>query len=187
VRLVVLTDLHDDLTLNCDSDEYKAMLNSALLLILLWPIGNLHKQASASLCCFNLSHCVVWDHNMAGVPLVYALLLWMSRKAIRSGVQTQLSRATEFLWADYDSSSFLWEPLEMCRKLALTGWLVPLVGLEFAAFCIFSGLTGVRIPAAAASDPRSNRACTHCRCASRQHLVPSAASSHQTVPAVRGR
>jgi hypothetical protein len=50
-----------------------------------------------------------------------ALLLFVSRDAIRTGVHTPLSRATAFLWADYDRSAYLWEPLEMCRKLTLTG------------------------------------------------------------------
>ena len=55
------------------------------------------------------------------VPLLYALLLWASRDALRSGIPTSLSRATAFLSDDYSATAFWWEPLEMCRKLVLTG------------------------------------------------------------------
>ena len=41
-----------------------------------------------------------------------------------SGDETPLSRATAFLSADYEAFAFWWEPLEMCRKLALTGWVL---------------------------------------------------------------
>jgi hypothetical protein len=37
-------------------------------------------------------------------------------------VPTPLNRATAFLWATH--SAFWWEPLEMCRKLALSGWVL---------------------------------------------------------------
>ena len=58
------------------------------------------------------------------MPALYALLLATSRKALRTGEETQLSRATAFLSADYEASAFWWEPLEMCRKLTLTGWVL---------------------------------------------------------------
>ena len=60
----------------------------------------------------------VWPIGVTGL---YCTVLWMSRKAILTHVPTQLSRACDFLWADYNDSAFWWEPLEMCRKLALTG------------------------------------------------------------------
>ena len=34
---------------------------------------------------------------------------------------TALSRATAFLWSDYTPETFFWEPLEMMRKIVLTG------------------------------------------------------------------
>ena len=37
---------------------------------------------------------------------------------------TALSRATAFLWGDYTAAAYCWEPLEMCRKLTLTGWVL---------------------------------------------------------------
>jgi hypothetical protein len=91
----------------------------------------------------------VWP---VGIPLLYAALLWASREAIISGVPTPLSRATSFLTSDCISAgirttailhvrrrltgarihvridrvgaAYWWEPLEMCRKLALTGWVI---------------------------------------------------------------
>jgi len=94
---------HEDLKLSCDSYDYTLTSRTAVVLIFIWPIG---------------------------VPLLYALLLWASRDALRTGNATSLSRATDFLSADYKSSHFWWEPLEMCRKLALTGWIL-LIGENF--------------------------------------------------------
>ncbi|KAL1525655.1 hypothetical protein AB1Y20_020505 [Prymnesium parvum] len=82
---------------SCDSDDYRTTQQVAFVAVLVWPIG---------------------------VPLLYAVLLWHSRRAIKSGVPTTLSRATRFLSADYKPFAFWWEPLEMCRKLALTGWVL---------------------------------------------------------------
>jgi hypothetical protein len=87
--------LHDDLTLSCSSGEYTVTTSVAIVALCCWPLG---------------------------VPLLYALLLWASSDALRTGTPTALSRATAFLSADYETPrAFMWEPLEMCRKLALTG------------------------------------------------------------------
>jgi hypothetical protein len=61
---------------------------------------------------------------------MYAMLLWFSRKALSSRVPTPLCRATAFLWADYKLSCYWWEPIEMLRKLTLTG-AVLLINEEF--------------------------------------------------------
>ena len=89
--------LYDDLYLSCTSDTYAATHRSAVALIVVWPVG---------------------------VPLMYAILLWVSRDALWQNRSTGLSRATDFLSSDYSVASFWWEPLEMCRKLTLTGWLL---------------------------------------------------------------
>ena len=92
--------LHADLSLSCDSDEYVSTQATAMAVLALWPVG---------------------------IPVLYAMLLWASRGAIRTGVPTSLSRATAFLWGEYRADVglvFLWEPLEMCRKLTLTGWVL---------------------------------------------------------------
>ena len=86
--------LHDDLNMSCDSPGYAATRNIALVFLVVWPLGT---------------------------PLLYASLLHATRDALSSGKPTPLSRATVMLWADYTASSCWWEPLEMCRKLALTG------------------------------------------------------------------
>eukprot|EP00966_Prymnesium_polylepis_P267259 6173813-Prymnesium_polylepis.1 len=55
-----------------------------------------------------------------GIPLLYAALQWASRDAIFRGIPSPLSEATAYLWSA-TTSAFWWEPIEMCRKLALTG------------------------------------------------------------------
>eukprot|EP00966_Prymnesium_polylepis_P269864 6234160-Prymnesium_polylepis.1 len=87
--------LYADLTLSCDSDEYRNTQATAFAMLALWPVG---------------------------IPLLYAVLLWASRDALRTGTATSLSRATAFLSGDYEAATFWWEPLEMCRKLVVTGW-----------------------------------------------------------------
>jgi|EP00966_Prymnesium_polylepis_P204447 hypothetical protein len=52
---------------------------------------------------------------------MYTRLLLASRKALISGVPTAMSQATAFLSGDYKKNLYWWEPLEMCRKLILTG------------------------------------------------------------------
>ena len=89
--------LHADLALSCDSDEYTVTQIIAGGFILVWPLG---------------------------VVALYAVLLWLSREALRTGRHTPLSKAIAFLSGDYKRSTYWWEPLEMCRKLTLTGWVL---------------------------------------------------------------
>eukprot|EP00966_Prymnesium_polylepis_P078051 1809271-Prymnesium_polylepis.1 len=105
--------LHDDLVLSCDSEDYDAMERSAGLLIFVWPLG---------------------------VPVLYSALLWATRDALRARVPTALTRATAFLWADYESTAYWWEPIEMCRKLTLTGWVL-LIKEEFEQARVIVALT----------------------------------------------
>ena len=97
--------LYADLTLSCDSDDFEATRTVAFAMLALWPVG---------------------------IPLLYVVLLWASRNALRTGAPTSLSRATAFLSDDYDYSFSValafWEPLEMCRKLTLTGWVLLIRG-----------------------------------------------------------
>eukprot|EP00966_Prymnesium_polylepis_P069104 1605583-Prymnesium_polylepis.1 len=86
--------LHADLSISCDNDKYQQMRTTAFAMMACWPIG---------------------------VPILYMVLLVASRNALRSGVPTPLSRAVAFMASDYDPSAFFWEPIEMCRKLTLTG------------------------------------------------------------------
>jgi hypothetical protein len=94
--------LYANLALSCDSKEYQTTQATAFAMLALWPVG---------------------------APLLYAALLWASRDALRTGTPTSLIRATAFLSDDFCYSYRLplgwWEPLEMCRKLTLTGWVLP--------------------------------------------------------------
>ena len=69
--------LHDDLSLRCDSHEYAATTNTAIVMLFLWPVGT---------------------------PVLYALLLRASTEAIINGSPTRLSRTTAFLSADCASA-----------------------------------------------------------------------------------
>ena len=87
--------------LECDSEDYSLARRDAIAFLFLWPVG---------------------------CPVLYAVLLWTSRKALAKGVETRLSRATSFLSGDYKKFAYWWEPLEMCRKLLLCGWVMVIVG-----------------------------------------------------------
>ena len=89
--------LHTDYSLDCDSAEYKRVANWAYGLIALWP---------------------------AGIPLFYFALLFSSHGAIKHRAPTVLARARGFLYSEYAPSFFLWEPIELLRKLTLTGFVL---------------------------------------------------------------
>jgi uncharacterized membrane protein YbaN (DUF454 family) len=55
------------------------------------------------------------------VPLVYFLLLRGSRLSITMHRPNTLSRAISGLWKEYEPQFWWWEPLEVSRKLLLTG------------------------------------------------------------------
>mmetsp|Transcript_34887 Transcript_34887/g.96345 ORF Transcript_34887/g.96345 Transcript_34887/m.96345 type:complete len:1229 (-) Transcript_34887:3353-7039(-) len=93
--------LHNDLRLTCDSGEYDKTRDTAVALLILWPVA---------------------------IPVLYALLLLASRRAILNSRPTELSRASAFLWGDFTRLAFWWEPIEMCRKLVLTGWVLLISG-----------------------------------------------------------
>jgi len=92
------TYLHDDYSLECSTGEYARSRDWAYALIALWPVG---------------------------VPLLYSTVLAASRKADTARGPSKLSRAVGFLHRDYKPRFFWWEPIELVRKLCLTG--VPLL------------------------------------------------------------
>eukprot|EP00966_Prymnesium_polylepis_P169537 3920071-Prymnesium_polylepis.2 len=139
--------LHDDLTLSCDDDEYNKAQDTAVAMLVLWPVGT---------------------------PVLYAVLLWASYDALRQGIQTPLSRATNFLYGDYRRGSYWWECVEMCRKLALTGWVL-LIGDEtelariLVALLVSAGIFALHL----GIKP-------FCRCAVRIASTPKTHTNSQT-------
>ena len=85
--------LFSDLNLDCESSTYYETRHVALVMLAVWAVG---------------------------CPVLYTLLLLRCRDALRTSRPTALSRATGFLADDYKQFGFLWEPLEMCRKLTLS-------------------------------------------------------------------
>ena len=86
-------------TVRCDTsdDEYRRIRDTAVVMMLLWPIG---------------------------VPLVYFVLLVRARRAISRREPTPLSRACQFLWREYESAYCFYEPIQLLRKCALTGFVL---------------------------------------------------------------
>ena len=109
--------LYNDLAIQCDTDEYFATRGTALIMLVIWPVG---------------------------VPVLYALLLWAVRKSVVSHIPSPLSRGTLFLVGDYDSSKFWWEPLEMIRKLVLTGGVLLIGEDQEQARTLLALLWGIR-------------------------------------------
>lgn len=90
---------------------------------------------------------VVWP---IGIPLMYSVLLFANRRAASEGERTRLSIATAFLYADYSRGAYWWEPVEMCRKLALTGWVMLIseqaqLARIFVALSISIGFLAIRL------------------------------------------
>ena len=82
--------LRADYSLNCDADEYGAVINLAWAAIVLYPLA---------------------------IPLVCLVLLLSTRKAILTEQPTPLSRSLAFLHHDYDPSMHWWEIVEIAKKV----------------------------------------------------------------------
>ena len=78
--------LRADYSLDCDSDEYLSIRRDAYVFVAMRPIG---------------------------VPLLYAVLLGASRRALFANKPTLLSNSIRFTVADYTTYAFWWEPLEV--------------------------------------------------------------------------
>jgi hypothetical protein len=81
--------LHADIRLNCDTEEYETTRGTAVAMLFLWPIG---------------------------VPLLYAVLLWASRAALRTGTATTLSEATAFLSGDCAAAALELTLCQLCAR-----------------------------------------------------------------------
>jgi len=95
--LVTREYLLDDLRIRCHSDEHVRTRTAAIAMLFFWPVGT---------------------------PCMYAVLLWWARRESQEGRAKALVRATAFLSDDYTPNSFWWEPVELCFKLTLTGWVL---------------------------------------------------------------
>ena len=90
--------LRDDYAVICyDSEEHREIRRIAYGLMAVWPIG---------------------------MVLLYALLLVPVAKPLTQRRSSALTKATAFLWRDYEVDYFWWEPLELLRRTALTGWVL---------------------------------------------------------------
>tara|TARA_B100000795_G_scaffold74807_1_gene53059 strand:- start:1167 stop:3974 length:2808 start_codon:yes stop_codon:yes gene_type:complete len=67
---------------------------------------------------FGLVCLVIW---CIAVPLAYAALLFRARHAILNHQPTLLSIQIGALWREYEPWCYWWEPVDMLRKLILTG------------------------------------------------------------------
>lgn len=70
-----------------------------------------------------LSLCAIFIYPV-GIWLLFALLLFKSRREILKHQRTRLSIAIEFLHREYQPTIFVWELAEMLRRFILVGALV---------------------------------------------------------------
>ena len=63
---------------------------------------------------------------VTSLPVLYFILLYFSRRAIKHHAPTVLSRACYFLWHEYEPGSWWFEPVNQVRKLFLTGFVMML-------------------------------------------------------------
>jgi len=86
-----------DLGVECNTAQHAAIVRIAVILLFVWPLG---------------------------VPLLFFSLLLMCRTAIISMRTTPLSRSIAFLYEEFRSDFFFWEPIDVLRRVALTGLLL---------------------------------------------------------------
>ena len=82
---------------------------------------------------------IIWP---IGMVVVYVVLLVPCKEAILLGKKTPLTRATAFLTHDYEPHVFFWEPLELFRRTALTGWVLLFDERSWGAGAAFLRLLG---------------------------------------------
>ena len=58
------------------------------------------------------------------LPLIYFVLVFKSRHAIRNHSPTRLSRGCRFLWAEYKEGFWYFETVQQLRRLFLTGYVL---------------------------------------------------------------
>ena len=132
--------LYADYAINCDDDaQHGPVLRLAWIAILLYPIA---------------------------VPLSYVLLLRAARDAIVNEHPSTFSRALDFLHRDLEPRCYLWEVVEMFKKLFLVGFIALISPGEMVqliigfGFCmIFLLLTTIYDPFRADDDDLFSMLC----------------------------
>ena len=84
-------------TIYYESAAHKEVVEVAIVLLILWPIGAL---------------------------AICAVLLRAARRPILARTPNRLVRATAFLHRDYHPECFYWELIELVRRTFLTGWVL---------------------------------------------------------------
>ena len=84
-----------DLSIECWTDEHRAITNVAWIFVAVWPIG---------------------------VPVFYTLVLLTTSRAIREKRNTHLSRATAILHQEYEPAYWFWEPVFLLQRLLICGF-----------------------------------------------------------------
>ena len=88
--------LSADVSIQCDTAEYRNIQLIAWVAVILYPFGLLALNAA---------------------------LLFFARDAIRTGKKTELSRAISFLYAEYEPQAMWWECVEGGSNLHCDGCL----------------------------------------------------------------
>ena len=83
-----------DLSVRCNNAGHDGILRTAIIYVLVWPIG---------------------------VPLLYMSLLYACRKSIGTGKPSVLAHATRFLHDEYRPEVYWWGCFNLLRRLVLTG------------------------------------------------------------------
>ena len=112
----VRTFLNADLQIVCGGndypEEYDTIMIIAYFFLLLWPIG---------------------------MPLIFFLVLFPNREALRQRRSTRMVKATAFLHKEYNPTFYWWELVTLVQRLVLTGWVL-LIPVENEIWRIFFGL-----------------------------------------------
>ena len=125
-----LADLHDDLAIRCDSSEYSQIRSVAILFVVVWPIAIpslyilllwLSRKALLSGSATSLSRTIGFLHVDYGVRYSnsshYQPFVAHDHKAWSLALTCCSARAAE-------PRMFWWEPVEMIRKISITGWVL---------------------------------------------------------------
>jgi hypothetical protein len=124
-----------DYRLAYDSEEYAQAHAAATFYAFIWPVG---------------------------MPLFFLLVLFKARKSIIYRRPSALSTATKFLHKEYAPGYFWWEPVEMVRKMVLTGFLLVAVhnDEQFKRMIVATMISIISCCSSRSASPSSRRPTT---------------------------